>query len=75
MNKEVYKAILDELCECSLFRGQYDAKNGDAHYMFGVWSVMECLACKVSDEEQDKFNTMFAANMLKSEEKAQKGKS
>lgn len=72
MNKEVYKAILDELCECPLFRGQYDAKNGNAHYMFGIWTVMEFLACKVSEEEQDKFNEMFATSMCMSEEEARK---
>lgn len=69
MNKEVYKAILDELCECSLFRGQYDAKNGNEQYMFGIWIVMEFLADKVSDEEADKFNEMFATNMCMSEDK------
>jgi hypothetical protein len=68
MNKEVYKTILDELCECPLFRGQYDAKNGSARYMCGIWTVMEFLAGKVSDEEQDKFNIMFATNMRMSEE-------
>ena len=72
MNKEIYKAILDELCECPLFRGEYDAKNGSAHYMFGVWSVMESLAGKVSDEEQDRFNTMFATNLRKREDKVRK---
>lgn len=72
MNKEIYKVILDELCEYPIFRGEYDAKNGNEHYMYGIWSVMESLAGKVSDEELDRFNTMFATNLCKSEDKVRK---
>ena len=38
--------------------------------MYGVSSVMECLAYMIDDEYGDKFSKEFIENMLTSEEKA-----
>lgn len=70
--KEAYKIVLKDLCKCGLFRGRYDALNGDEHYMYGVSSVMESIAYHVSDEVGDDFSDKFIKNMLRSEERAER---
>lgn len=64
--KEAFQIVLDELKKCKLFCGQYDAMNGNEHYMHGVSSVMEVIAYHAGDEE---FEDMFLKNMIKSEKK------
>ncbi len=61
-----WKAVLEELKEIALFRGIYDAKNGNEHYMFGISTVMEVIANKAND---DGFEDEFLHNMKLSEEK------
>ena len=61
-----WKAMLEELKEIALFRGIYDAKNGNEHYMYGISTVMEVIANKAND---DKFEDEFLHNMQLSEEK------
>jgi len=62
-----WKAVLEELKEIQLFRGIYDAKNGNEHYMYGISTVMEVIANKANDEE---FENEFLHNMELSEERA-----
>lgn len=53
-----------------MFRGHYDAKHGNNSFMYGICTVMEFIADKVSPEIYDKFSTEFVKNMNKSEERA-----
>ena len=53
-----------------LFKGCYDAKHGNNSFMYGICTVMEFIADKVSPEVYDKFSTDFVTNMNKSEERA-----
>lgn len=67
MNKtEAYEIVLKDLKKVSMFRGKYDAKNGDRPFMYGVFTVMEHIAEQAGDEY---FTVRFVKNMLKSEEK------
>lgn len=68
--KATLKNIFEELKTCNLFVGKYDAKHGDKHFMYGVHSVMECLAYMIDEKYGDKFSHEFFENMLTSEEKA-----
>lgn len=68
-----YSLVLKELCECPLLCGSYDAKNGKEDYMYGISTVMERIACGVSEECYEKFNEEFMLNMCKSEEVLEDG--
>lgn len=67
--EEVIKQLIEEMSECGLFVGKYDAINGSEKFMYGINTVMEYLAYQVSEEYGDKFCEMFLENMMKSEKK------
>lgn len=70
MNKsEAYKIVFDDLIQCNLFKGIYDARHGNKIFMNGIGIVMECIAHGVSEECLEKFSKEFTQNMIKSEEK------
>ena len=63
-NKELTKAyemVLNDIINsgCALMIGKFDAKNGEEHFMYGISTVMEWIAYKVSDEVGDKFSDLF----------------
>ena len=67
--KEMLKGIIEEMRECNMFNGIYDAKNGSAQFMYGISTVMEYLAYRVSDEYGDSFSDTFVNNLIASEQK------
>ena len=67
---EAYKIVFDDLIQCGLFRGIYDARCGNKEYMFGIETVMGNIAYNVSEECYDKFDNMFCNNITKSEKEA-----
>jgi hypothetical protein len=68
--KATLKNIFEELKKCELFVGKYDAKNGDEQFMYGISTIMECLAYMIDEKYGDDFSKEFIENMLTSEEKA-----
>lgn len=53
-----------------MFKGVYDAHHGGTqHFMFGIQTVLEYIADKISDERYGEFASTFVDNMIKSEEK------
>lgn len=68
--KEMLKGIIEEMKECDMFKGRYDAKNGNSEFMHGILTVMECLAYRVSDEYGDSFSDTFTQNLIISKQKA-----
>ena len=66
----VVEMVVDEMTECGLFCGCYDAKNGSAEFKHGIATVMEYLAYLVSDEYGAKISNAFIENMIKSEKKS-----
>ena len=68
--KEAFEIVLNEMKECPLFMGKYDAEHGSDKYMHGVAVVMEYIAYKISDEVGDEFSDTFLNNMIASEEYA-----
>lgn len=55
-----------------MFNGIYNAKNGSAQFMYGISTVMEYLAYRVSDEYGDSFSDTFVNNLIDSEQKAER---
>ena len=68
--KKVVQKIVDGMADCDLFRGRYDAKNGSAEFMYGIFTVMEYLTCLVSDDYGAEFEKIFLKNMIKSEKRS-----
>ena len=69
LEKDTLKKIIEEMKECGMFIARYDAKHGSAKFMYGVSTVMEYLAYRVSDEYGDAFSDEFVNNMVESERK------
>ena len=69
--KAAYHLVYDDMVSKwpKLFKGCYDAKHGNNSFMYGICTVMEFIADKVSPEVYDKFSTEFVTNMNKSEER------
>ena len=73
-NKELTKAyemVFNDIVNsgCGLMIGKFDAKNGEEHFMYGISTVMEWIAYKVSDEVGDEFSDLFIKNMIESEKR------
>ncbi len=66
--QEAYLLVYKDLMQNPMFRGSYDARNGDEHYMHGISSVMETIAWRAGgDELVDEYNAYWCANMESSE--------
>lgn len=72
--KKAYTIVYNDLLNmrCDLLIGKYDAKHGNEHFMYGISTVMEIIANKVSKADYNAFNTMFIQNMIESERKVGK---
>jgi len=71
--KKAFQIVLNELAECGLFMGKYDAshkKERIDYYMLGISTVMECIAANISDEVCDDYSDTFIRNMIESQRKA-----
>lgn len=70
--QDVYRIVFNDMMNsgCGLLVGKYDAKNGNEKYMFGVDTVMEWIAYKVSEAQGDDFSELFTKNMVESQKKA-----
>ena len=66
--KEMLKGIIEEMCECGMFKGRYSGKHGNLEFMYGISTVMEYLAYRVSDEYGDNFSDIFLENLSISEQ-------
>ena len=67
--QDAYAMVFQDLKRCSLYCGNYNAKYGNEHFMYGVGCVMESIASHISDEVADDFSSQFTHNMIESEEK------
>lgn len=68
--KEAFRFVLNELLTCDLFRGHYDAQNGNENFMYGISSVMESIAYHVDDDTANAFSDLFTKNLVESLGKA-----
>ena len=68
--KEVIKKAFEELSDCNLLMGSYDAVNGEEKFMYGICTAMTAFAFLVSDEFGYEFENNFTKNLIESEQKA-----
>ena len=64
--REALKKIVENMRECGLFVGRFDAKNGDLHFMYGIETVMEYLTSLISKEYCDEYEKEFINNFERS---------
>ena len=60
------------ISDVDMFRGHYDAKNGDEHFMFGISIPLNYLAYAIDEEYGERFDSMFMKNMCESLDKVLK---
>lgn len=67
--KQAYQMVFDDLHNCPMFQGRYDAINGNPYFMSGISTVMEVIANRAYDDDfAEKFSNEFIDNMLRSRE-------
>lgn len=65
--KQAYKMVFNDLLNCPMFQGHYDAVNGTRYFMYGIETVMEAIAERGYDNGfADNFSRDFAKNMRSS---------
>lgn len=65
--KDAYTVVFNDLCQCPMFQGKYDAINGNEHYMSGIETVMEVIATRGYNEGfAERFAEVFTLNMERS---------
>ena len=71
--KVVAKEIFEQMIfDVEMFRGRYDAKNGDEHFMLGISTPLTYFAYMIDEEYGENFDAMFMKNMKKSLDKVSK---
>lgn len=65
IKKKHFRTVLNRLSSIPLFRGIYNAKNGDDTYIYGIAAVMDLIAYEAG---RDDFQDIFVQNILKSKE-------
>ena len=65
--KQVIKKVVDKMVAGGgLFAGNYDARNGNEDFMYGISTTMEYFAHLVDENYGIEFSDKFTMNMLKS---------
>lgn len=70
--KLAYWIVYQDLKNCGLFMGKYDAVHGSTEFMNGIWCVMEYIARSVSENCHFDFDTTFIDNLIASKHKAER---
>lgn len=62
--KQAYRMVFNDLRECRMFQGHYDAINGNPHFMHGIETVMEVIANRAyNDDFAEQFAGVFTSNV------------
>ena len=68
--KKIVKRIVEDLMgQNGLFRGNYDAENGNEHFMYGISTLLEYIAYSIDENFGNEVESIFLKNMIKSEKK------
>lgn len=67
--QKAYEMVFNDMTKKgpNLFQGNYDSKNGNKDFMYGILTVMEFISYVAGVED---FDNVFIKNMIKSEERA-----
>lgn len=75
MMKVAYRLVYQDMvvnAGVGMFVGKYDAKHGSKEFMYGIGTVMEFIANKVSEETYDTFSDIFTKNLVESKKRVDK---
>ena len=66
--QDAYRIVLNDMLNsgCGLLVGKHDWKNGKPDFMYGIQTVMEWIAYKVSETDGDYFSDLFVRNLIES---------
>ena len=66
--QDAYRIVLNDMLNsgCGLLVGKHDGKNGKPDFMYGIQTVMEWIAYKVSETDGDYFSDLFVRNLIES---------
>lgn len=70
--RKAYEIVMKDLMENNIFCGNFDAKNGNIVFMYGVQAVMEEIAFNCNLTIYEVFDDLFTDNLIKSIDKADK---
>jgi hypothetical protein len=71
---EASRIVLNQLLECNMFKGSYDARNGKPEFIYGIQTVIENIAYNIDEETGDKISDMITRNIVESMNKAENEK-
>lgn len=70
--QNAYKLVYNDMVKCGgLFVGQFDAKNGNKKFMYGIGTIMEFIALNAGEEIYDDFEKIWSENFEKSLDKSE----
>ena len=70
--QNAYKLVYNDMVKCGgLFVGQFDAKNGNKEFMYGIGTIMEFIALNAGEEIYDDFEKIWSENFEKSLDKSE----
>ena len=69
--QNAYKIVYDDILNSGvgLFTGNFDSKNGNKNFMYGICTVMEFIAYNASEQDYDDFEEIWYKNFTKSLDK------
>lgn len=70
--QNAYKLVYNDMVKCGgLFVGQFDAKNGNKKFMYGIGAIMEFIALNAGEEIYDDFEKIWSENFINSLDKSE----
>lgn len=65
-NQKAYQIVLKDMMlnGPDMFKGVYDARNGNDSFMYGIQTVMEYIASSIDENSHQIFSDMFTRNMV-----------
>ena len=68
--QNAYKIVYNDILEKGgLFTGNFDSKNGNKNFMYGIYTVMYFIAYNASEQDYDDFEEIWYKNFMKSLDK------
>lgn len=66
--QNAYKLVYDDIVNSGvgLFTGNFDSKNGNKNFMYGICTVMEFIAYNASEQDWKDFEEIWFKNFIKS---------
>ena len=69
--QNAYKIVYNDILNSGvgLFTGNFDSKNGNKNFMYGIYTVVEFIAYNASEQDYNDFEEIWLENFMKSLDK------